>query len=143
MNIFRKIILIGILIGLLITVRYFEKYFYDPFLLFFKSDFQGKSLPNFEIFKLVFSIFLRYSINSIITLIIIYVWFSDKIVTQFCAIILAVLFVVLMVFYLYFILNNFPFGYLPCFYVRRFLIQPIFLLLLIPAIYYHKKTSEK
>lgn len=134
--------IIGILLSILalIFVRKFEtSLFYDPLLLFFKQkDFNHQIPPEFNLIKLTTSLIFRYGLNSIITLVIIYLWYNDKKITKVCSYILGIGFLIFISLYLFSLLTNFSLGYMPTFYIRRVLIQPIFLLLLIPAIYYYK-----
>lgn len=139
-NKFRVLIAIGTLLAL-VAVRAFEqKLFYDPFLPFFKTEFQGKSLPDYEGFKLFLNTFLRYFLNTIFSTLLIYQIFKEKKLVVFVSWLYLFLFVVLAAMYfgmLYFETSD----YLVLFYVRRFLIQPLFLVLFIPAFYYQRKSK--
>ncbi|MFT6731544.1 MAG: exosortase F-associated protein, partial [Glaciecola sp.] len=65
----RTYILLLILFGLLVLIRVFEyDLFYDPYLLFFKSDYLTMDFPNREIFKLTLYTTLRFVLNTIISL---------------------------------------------------------------------------
>jgi exosortase F-associated protein len=136
-NKFRILIAVGALLAL-VAVRAFEqKMFYDPFLNFFKTEFQGKSLPNYEGFKLFLNLFLRYFLNTIFSILLIYQIFKQKKLIVFVSWLYLFLFVVLAIIYfglLYYKTSD----YLVLFYVRRFLIQPLFLVLFIPAFYYQQ-----
>lgn len=140
----KNTVAIGILILVLILVRAFEsKLFYDPFLAFFHSEIQNKPLPEFDGFKLFLGLFLRYLINSLITVFIIYLVFKEISILKLTAFLLLVFFVVLIT--VLFIMLNFskqP-DYLYIFYIRRFLIQPLFLILFVPAFFYQKSVNNK
>ncbi len=130
------------LIALFAVIRLFESSFYDPFSDYFKGDFSKKTYPEFDSLKLFFSLLFRYFLNSVITLLLVQTIFKDKGLTKFAGVLLSVFFVILIS--AFFILasaeipqNSF------LFYVRRFLIQPIFALLFLPAFYYQKKIGEK
>ncbi|NNK27634.1 MAG: exosortase F system-associated protein [Flavobacteriaceae bacterium] len=141
MNNISKIISVGILAGLLILIRVFEnELFYDPYLLFFQDDYLRMDYPNREVFKLIAFTTLRYLLNTLISLGIIYIIFKDKSMIKFAAILYVIAYLILLVLFLYFVLNPRQEDYLIFFYIRRFLIQPIFLLLLLPAFYYFKKS---
>ena len=74
----KNLAIVGILIFVLILVRAFEsKLFYDPFLEFFHGESQNKPLPKYDSFKLFFGLFFRYLINSVITILIIYLLFKE------------------------------------------------------------------
>jgi exosortase F-associated protein len=120
-------------------IRYFEnELFYDPYLSFFKNDYLYIDNPRREVFKLTAFTTLRYVLNSIISLSILYVFFRDKNIVKFSAIIYAGAYILLLALFLYFVLNPKQEDYYLFFNIRRFLIQPIILLLLLPAFYYYR-----
>ncbi|TCK67282.1 exosortase F-associated protein [Winogradskyella wandonensis] len=132
-------IIAAILIVLLVLVRAFEDVlFYDPYLLFFENDYLYIDSPRREVAKLVFFTSLRYLINTLLSLGIIYCAFKDKQMIKFSIIIYAVAYLCFLVPFLYFVINPRQEDYYLFFNVRRFLIQPILLLLLLPALYYYK-----
>ncbi|OMP31666.1 exosortase F system-associated protein [Mangrovimonas sp. DI 80] len=134
-----KYILIVILIGLLVLIRFFEnELFYDPYLLFFKNDYLYMDNPRQEVFKLTLSTTLRYVLNSIISLGILFVTFKDWSIVKFSALMYAIAYVILIGLFLYFVLSPKQSQYYLFFNIRRFLIQPIGLLLLLPAFYYQR-----
>jgi len=136
-----KIIALIFLFGLLVLIRVFEnELFYDPYLLFFRDDYLRMDNPNREVFKLTAFTTLRYVINTLISLAIIYVVFRDWSMIKFAGILYAIAYIILLIMFLYFVLNPRQEDYLIFFYIRRFLIQPIFLLLFLPAFYYFKKS---
>lgn len=139
-----NIILIGICLLLLIAIRKFENIlFYDPLLYFFKqSEFNHLHIPSFDVIKLFLSLFFRFFLNSIISMIIIQLWFKNKKITIFSGYVFSIGFIIFAIPYLLSITTNFGLGYMPTFYIRRILIQPILLLLLIPAIYYYKFSKN-
>lgn len=137
-----KYILLVILFGLLALIRFFEEQlFYDPYLSFFESDYLYMDNPRREVFKLTAYTTLRYVLNTFISLGILYVFFRDKNIVKFSAIIYAIAYVILLALFLYFVLNPKQEDYYLFFNIRRFLIQPIILLLLLPAFYYHKQRQ--
>jgi exosortase F-associated protein len=136
-----KITQLIFLIGLLALVRIFEnELFYDPFLDFFKNE-NAPIYPETESTKLYLSLFLRYFINTIISLAILYVIFKDLNLIKFVAV-LYILFFALLIIGFYIVLNFFDESQkMMLFYIRRFIIQPIFILLFIPAFYFQKKAE--
>lgn len=138
----KNIIGIVLLIFVLILVRAFEsKLFYDPFLGFFHGEIQNQPLPKFDEIKLFFGLFFRYFINSAITIAIIYLLFQEISIVKLTSVLLLSFFIVL-ISGLFLILNfsTHP-DYLFLFYIRRFLIQPLFLILFVPAFYYQIKVQ--
>lgn len=137
-----KYILLFVLVGLLILIRFFEdSLFYDPYLTFFQNDYLYLDSPRREVIKLVGFTTLRYVLNSVISLGILYVVFKDKSIVKFSAIVYGIAFVILIILFLYFVANPKQEDYYLFFNIRRFLIQPLLLILLLPAFYYHKLTK--
>ena len=139
----KKRIRIPIIAGLfllLILVRAFgTDIFYDPFIEYFRNDYLHKPIPDYHGFKLSLNILFRYALNTVISLAIIYVAFQKRGLVKFSIKFYIAAFVVMGI--LYFILLQFEMinGHLFTFYVRRFLIHPVFVLILLPAFYYQKK----
>jgi len=128
-----------VLFGLLVLIRVFEnELFYDPYLLFFKNDYLYMDYPRREILKLTLFTTLRYVLNGVVSLAIIYLFFKDKSIVKFSVIVYTVAYLILILIFLYFVINPRQEDYYLFFNFRRFLIQPVILLLLIPAFYYYK-----
>lgn len=126
--------------GLVLVRIYENQLFYDPFLSFFKTDYQNKSLPDLNKWLLFLNLFLRYLLNSFLSLIIIRLLFQEKGLLVFSGYLFSFLFLVLiLLFFGYLNLSEQP-DYLILFYIRRFLIQPLFLVLFIPAFYYQQMS---
>lgn len=142
-NKFFRYALILIAFFLIICIRFFEDVlFYDPFLTFFKTDYQNKLLPNIDTFKLILNLFLRYFANTLLSIAIIYLLFLNQTHVKVAFMLYLILFVLLLVIFSYLLFVSKEPNYLVLFYVRRFLIQPILLLFLIPAFYF-QKIAEK
>ena len=134
-----KYIMLFILFIVLAAIRYFENdLFYDPYLSFFENDYLYVDNPRREVFKLTAFTTLRYVLNSVISLGILYVFFRDRSIIKFSVFVYTAAYVVLLPLFLYFVLNPRKEDYYLFFNIRRFLIQPIILLLLLPAFYYHR-----
>jgi len=141
MNKYIRFLGIGFLFFLLILVRAFQsKLFYDPFVIYFKNDYLHQAIPEYDSYKLYLNVFFRYLLNGIISLGIIYLFFQQQFL-KFSLKFYTIIFVFLI--FLFFIFLKFQLfdSYLPLFYLRRFLIHPILLLLLIPAFYYQKNNA--
>lgn len=144
MSNYGKYILLFVLFFLLILIRVFEDVlFYDPYLQFFKNDYLYIDNPRREVFKLSAYTSLRYVLNSIISLSIIYVFYKDKAMLKFSVGIYVVSYIILLLLFLFFVINPKQENYYIFFNIRRFLIQPVILLLLLPALYYHKQQTTK
>ena len=127
------------LILMLVLIRQFEDVlFYDPYLVFFQNDYLYIDSPRQETFKLVCFTTLRYLLNSLISLGILYLVFLDKSIVKFSTLVYAFAYAILIMVFLYFVINPRQEDYYLFFNIRRFLIQPILLLLLLPAFYYNR-----
>mgnify|MGYP000985104720 CR=1 FL=1 len=137
-----KIGVIIALVLLLALIRAFEdKLFYDPFSAYFKGDYLNLAFPEYKSMALFCGMGFRYWLNSTLSLAIIYVLFSDFNLTKFAAVLYLIFFVILITAFFSLLhfsdnTNNFV-----LFYVRRFLIQPMFLLLFVPAFYYQQRRN--
>lgn len=128
------------LLGLFIGVRMIEHLFYDPLIIYFESDYLHVSLPEINYINLIMSMILRYSINSGISILILWLVFNNTAYLQFSLkFYIIILLILLPTFFLLLLNSNF---YLPTFYVRRFLIQPLFIFLLIPAFHFQNYTNK-
>src|SRR6476646_8137051 len=86
-----------ILVFFLAAVRAFEDVlFYDPFLNYFKEDFTNRPLPSLDMVKLSIHLLLRYAINTVFSLAIIYTIFEKAELTKFAAALYLIFFVILM-----------------------------------------------
>ncbi|WP_400077018.1 exosortase F system-associated membrane protein [Winogradskyella sp. R77965] len=134
-----RYIFVIILFLLLVAVRGFEDVlFYDPYLSFFKNDYLYIDHPRREIAKLVLNTTFRFALNTLISLGILYLVFNDKSIIKFSSLIYFVAYVGLLIPFLYFVINPRQEDYYLFFNIRRFLIQPIIFILLLPAFYYYK-----
>lgn len=119
-------------------VRYIASiYFYDPFIAYFKNDYLSKGIPEIEEAKYFSFLSLRYWLNAIFSLAIIYVLFRSKKILGLSIKIFVISFFLLLGGFLL-VMYSQQEGYLLLFYIRRFLIHPMLLLLLVPAFYYKK-----
>jgi len=140
MSNYKKYILLFALFLLLVLIRVFEdQLFYDPYLVFFKNDYLYIDNPRREVFKLSVFTTLRYVLNTIISLSIIYVFYKDRSMVKFSMAIYVIAYIILLLLFLFFVINPKQENYYIFFNIRRFLIQPIILLLLLPALYYFKQ----
>lgn len=137
-----QIVLALVFVVLLAVIRAYEDaLFYDPFLNFFKRDYHNLPIPEVNSFKLFMGILFRYFLNSALSLAIIYVLFKDLDGLKFASFLYLMFFVLLVA--AFFIVLSFyeeP-SKMALFYIRRFLIQPLFLLLFLPAFYYQKRFT--
>lgn len=143
MNKYVKIVLAALLFLSLIAVRALStKLFYDPLKHYFLNDYLYTTMPSLDASCLVLHMFFRYCLNTVISLGIIWVLFKRKDYLKFCLYFYTTAFVILILLFVYLLQDNFESGYLLPFYIRRFIIQPLFILILLPAFYYQKRSSK-
>ena len=126
-----------------VFIRHFQyNLFYDPLLLFYKQNFQNQPLPNLNITKYIASISFRFVLNSALSFAVIFAVFRDVKMLKISMLLYVVLFLVLTLALVIIIKLYSPSYAMLLFYVRRFLMQPILLILVLPAFYYHKKLTK-
>ncbi len=134
---------IVVLAFLMVCIRTFENdLFYDPLLQFFKTDHTTASLPEMNTFKLIAFTVLRFLMNTVLSLGILWVVFKKTSVVKFSALLYGVLLLLLLVAFFLLLKFSSEAPHMLLFYIRRFLIQPIFLLILLPAFYFQKYTAS-
>lgn len=133
----------ALLILLLVAIRMFEDtLFYDPFLSYFEHGFYQSAIPEFDGLLLFFNHLFRYTLNLIVSLLLLWVLFKNRQFVKISVILYTILFFVLFIAYLFLIEYNLADHHLLTFYTRRFLIQPLLIFILIPAFYYQIKISK-
>jgi len=138
-----QVALFVVLVGLLASVRIFEsQLFYDPFLDFFRSEYTNLPLPDFNRMYLFGSLFFRYFLNTIISLAIIYVVFRDLELVKFASFLYLLFFIGLIITFFIVLAYFGDDNNLTIFYIRRFIIQPIFVVLFLPAFYYQDRLTK-
>ena len=142
MNRFLKYGLAGLGFVLLAAIRTFEtEIFYDPLLNFFRGNYHNYAAPDFELGKLFGATIARYLLNSLISIFILILLFSKQ-VLKFSVFIYGILLLILAPIFLYLLTTMQGDLHFLLFYVRRFLIQPLLILLLIPAFYYQQHIKK-
>lgn len=133
--------LVTVMVLLLVGVRLFEKtLFYDPFIIFFKYS-KERALPEYDAVKLFINYFMRYGFNSLISLAVLWILFRDKTILRLTSVLYVVFFIVLAILLFVVLQTETPSQKL-IFYLRRFIIQPLLLLLFIPAFYFQKYVKQ-
>lgn len=128
----------------LIGVRFVEeKIFYDPFLDFFHEANKKANFPDFQWAKLILNYLFRFVLNLLLSVTIVYFIFKRKDWAIQAALLILLVFAITFPFYLYCIYTQFDTGYLFSFYMRRFVIQPLILLLIVPLFYYRKQILKQ
>ena len=128
---------------LLAMVRAFEdQLFYDPFLSYFKNDFTIRSLPAYEYSKLYLHLLIRYLVNTLLSLALIHTIFKNFEIIKVASVLYGFFFLIFIGIFII-LLTYFPDNKMSIFYVRRFLIQPLLILLFIPAFYFQVQSEKK
>jgi len=138
-----RIVLIITFFFFLILIRAFaSRLFYDPFIAYFKNDYLYKSFPPINFLHFFLNLAFRYSLNAILSVLIIYIAFMNKKLVKFSIPFFIIAFIILSASLIGLLtLKNQP-SYLLVFTIRRFLIHPVFLLLLLPVFYIFKKNGD-
>lgn len=137
-----RIALAILFVLLLVLIRAYEdSLFYDPFLDYFKGDYYNLPLPVIDNVQFLVGLFFRYFLNTALSLSIIYVLFKDIDAVKFASVLYFVFFVILVGSFFFILLKSGEPNKMGLFYVRRFIIQPLFLLLFLPAFYYQKQKQ--
>ena len=138
-----KWIFVALAIFGLIAVRMVEDVlFYDPFQAYFHLANKHASFPDFDWLPLVLNYLFRFSLNLILSAAVIQLVFQNKQWTLQAIVLIVIVFIITFPIYLYCIQTEFEVGYLFSFYMRRFVIQPLILLLIIPLFYYRKNLIK-
>ncbi len=134
-----RIIGIGFLVVLLALIRFYEKsLFYDPLIDFYRAEYLHGIIPQFETGKFLLHVFIRFWMNSALSLSILYVAFLEKSIIKFSFFLYVILFIASFSVFAFLIFNIDEQHFMALFYVRRFLIHPLFVIILLPAFYYYR-----
>jgi exosortase F-associated protein len=137
-----KIVLVIILLACLVAIRAFaSSLFYDPLIAFFKTNHITEVLPEMNIPKLLLNLSLRFWLNTAISLTILWVVFQKKDIVKLSGILFGIAYILLIMAFFVLLKTSEKESYMLLFYVRRFLIHPILLLLLIPAFYFQRNVK--
>ena len=137
-------IIVALGVAGLIGIRVVEdRLFYDPFLEYFHQVNKVDGFPDFIWSKLIVHHLFRFLLNLFFSLIIVHFIFKNKDWTIQAGVLILIVFGITFPIYLFCVYQKFEVGYLISFYMRRFVIQPIILLLIIPMFYYRNHFINK
>ena len=130
---------VGFLMLVLIFLRPIgAEFLYDPLKDFFHNPkFRSLPLPEIELTLFSISITIKYLINSILSILIIWLLFLDKELVKLSAVLFGLFYVVLLTVLIIVLRTATNEEYLLLFYLRRILYHPLLLLLLVPAFYFY------
>lgn len=143
MKILNWLLIISGICGLIGVRILEEKLFYDPFLDYFHEANKNIEFPAFEWGRLIGGYVFRFLLNLLFSCMIIQGVFKNKQWTLQGALLMLIVFAIALPIYLYCIHDKFGIGYLFSFYMRRFVIQPLIILLIVPMFYYRKQMEGK
>ncbi len=139
---------IRIVLGLLclfgfMFVRFRESVlFYDPLIDYYHGDYQNNPLPELLQGKLFLHITLRYALNYVLSMLLLWMIFMDTQILKFASLFYVIVLIILLITF-YVLLQDYEYtSHVSLFYVRRFLIQPLLILLLVPAFFYARKVNS-
>jgi exosortase F-associated protein len=144
MNKVLKIGLIGFLLLGLVLIRFYEhELFLDPLLEFYSSESSYTQAPEFDVMQVLGSTSWRYLLNSMISIAIIGFVFPHRKTILFSMVFYVLAYLILTFLFWLFVSDMERESFLTIFYIRRFLIQPIFVMVLLPAFYYQKFIDKE
>lgn len=117
--------------------------FYDPFLDFFRGIASTNNFPEYNLWKLILSHVFRFILNLVFSALILQGFFKNSVWTKQGILLMLIVFAFVLPLYIYCVVTQFSVGELFSFYVRRFLIQPLVLIVLVPMFYYRKNLESK
>ncbi len=137
-----KYITASIILAGFLLVRFYEKKILDDGLFdFFENDYLTENLPPVSLSKLLLADSLHYGLNVLLSILFLKLIFKQKQLIGFLSLLFLLFYVLLIIFLFLAVIFYKPGHYLFLFYIRRLLIQPIFLFLLIPALFVQQKSK--
>lgn len=137
-----RVILVVFATAILVGIRAFaSELFYDPLIEYFTTQYHHAGAPEYDFLGMLLHLSMRYWLNTLVSLFILWLIFTRKEIVQFSFFIYLIAFTVLAVLFIALLPTLEGEGYRALFYVRRFLIHPLLLLLLIPAFYFQKLSK--
>ena len=142
-NLIKFASVVFVVVAFVLIRIYQESLFYDPFIRFYSLYYHDMNPPDVDSIKLILNTAARYWLNSLLSIGLIYMLFRKRNIVKFSFFFYGIAFVALMI--AFGIIETYlsPDLYMIFFYIRRFLIQPIFILLLLPAFYYQQISQNK
>lgn len=135
-----RFVLVALLFFCFILVRAYQvDLFYDPLEVYFENDYLYLPLPEVDKSRLFISYFFRYFINSIISFAILKIAFPHRSFIRTIAFFYLLAFALLSSILFSLMFFKIDVGYLFPFYIRRFIIHPVFIIVLLPFIYLMRK----
>jgi exosortase F-associated protein len=132
-------LLVILLLGAIIAIRLYElDLFYDPLNEYFHSNFQALPFPEIDIWKVMVSNSLRFLLNSLISLGILWLLYKSSEFVKAGLWVYLFAFIILSTALLILLQLDSSLAKMALFYTRRFLIHPLLLFILVAGCYYLK-----
>ncbi len=142
-RIFSTIATVVLVIGI-VLIRYFEvSLFQDPLNDYFHSDFQNFPIPDIDLWKTVFSTSLRFLMNMVLSLWILWFLYKREDYLKASLWVFLFAFIILMLAFITLVQLDGQWVKMALFYVRRFLIHPLLLFILVAGCYFLKTRNKK
>jgi exosortase F-associated protein len=131
-----------VIVLLLLVVRYYEYMFYDPLKTYFETEYLYATKPIYSLWKLLSSVALKYWLNTLLSLGVIYFIFQNFSFIDLSIKIYLISFFLLLTIFIILLQTGVEKNYLAVYYIRRILTQPLLLIILVPAFYYQVFTEN-
>lgn len=127
----------------LALIRFYEtSLFYDPLIDFYNGRFHLKPFPELKFWAYNLNLTFRYLLNTLVSIGIIWYLFKNKTYIKFSVLIYIAVFIIGLITFWIIADNIQSKDFMLLFYIRRFLIQPILVIVLIPAFYFQKLNKK-
>jgi exosortase F-associated protein len=136
--------MVVLLVAGLVAVRGFEDLFFpDPLKVYFHSDFQLRPVPPVSMLEQIVVTSLRFLANMILSLWIVWYLYKKKAYVNASLWVYLFAYLLLMVAFCLLLTADSDLGKMGLFYVRRFLIHPLLLFVLVAGFYFlqHKNRA--
>lgn len=129
-------------IGLIVVYVFQMKLFYDP-LNDFRFNPKDPQAPEFDIWKLIASKTIRYIFNDSFALMVIWGLFQNKNYMKFAVAVFMFGFLILLPLYLFLVTHYYLETQSFLNHLHRLVLNPVLMMLLIPAFYYQQSLRNK
>lgn len=128
-------------VGLVLVYVFQRDLFFDPFENLI-IDPQNPQLPDFNKASYIFSKVLRFVLNDFFSLLVIWGLFGNKSYLRFAIFVFLIGFIVLLPMYIIGVLFFFSETFFILNHLHRIVLNPVLMMLLIPAFYYQQQMTK-
>lgn len=142
-RVFSSVATVLLIIGI-VLIRYFEvPLFQDSLNDYFHSDFQNIPIPDIGLWETVVSTSLRFLMNMVLSLWILWFLYKSEDYINASLWVYLFAFIILIIAFIALMQLNGQWVKMALFYVRRFLIHPLLLFILVAGCYFLKTRNKK